>query len=368
LGSDKDGNGVFDEWEYELAKKFCPVLKLHSGDRGGRPVPVEIMDRNGDGKLGSEDIIVEVIEVATRRKFYNIKPTEIKFSTNEYEFENFFPNYDAYMKNWARVRNSGLNMYEFIVHLEWGNDGDTKPESWYSYWEQVLSQHLNDSRYTKGTTYAHLFKDGDDIVIQYWFFYPFNAAANRHEGDWEHVNVVVSCANPENSKLIEVVYYYHRNYMIETDPELYNNFHPLVYVGGYTSSFGINGHGTHASYPKPGEYVVLEKASYRVIEKVDGNGLLINFDNYRNVVILPSLNIFKYNETVMDNNGNDLHWLKYNALWGYPSSYPTAFDWQSNIINFFADVLFFGYVEPVEELGNLAPVGPQSHKTWEKRR
>jgi hypothetical protein len=31
-----------------------------------------------------------------------------------------------------------------------------------------------------------------ELVLQYWFFYPYNDAGNTHEGDWEHVNVVVT--------------------------------------------------------------------------------------------------------------------------------------------------------------------------------
>ncbi len=30
-----------------------------------------------------------------------------------------------------------------------------------------------------------------ELVIQYWFFYPYNDFGNDHEGDWEHINVVV---------------------------------------------------------------------------------------------------------------------------------------------------------------------------------
>jgi hypothetical protein len=31
-----------------------------------------------------------------------------------------------------------------------------------------------------------------ELVLQYWFFYPYNDAGNIHEGDWEHINVVVT--------------------------------------------------------------------------------------------------------------------------------------------------------------------------------
>ncbi|RUO87736.1 hypothetical protein D7Y11_39055 [Corallococcus sp. AB018] len=33
---------------------------------------------------------------------------------------------------------------------------------------------------------------GYEPLIQYWFFYPFNAGGNNHEGDWEHIAVAVS--------------------------------------------------------------------------------------------------------------------------------------------------------------------------------
>ena len=56
--TDLDGNGVYDNWELLLAQKFCPSLFLHSGDQDVGPVPVESMDRNGDGVLGWEDVLV----------------------------------------------------------------------------------------------------------------------------------------------------------------------------------------------------------------------------------------------------------------------------------------------------------------------
>ncbi len=33
---------------------------------------------------------------------------------------------------------------------------------------------------------------GYELVLQYWFFYPWNDGGNNHVGDWEHMNVVVS--------------------------------------------------------------------------------------------------------------------------------------------------------------------------------
>jgi len=48
--------------------------------------------------------------------------------------------------------------------------------------------------------FIHEIADGTDaaaryvLVMQYWFFYPFNDAVNTHEGDWEHINVLITTA------------------------------------------------------------------------------------------------------------------------------------------------------------------------------
>jgi len=34
--------------------------------------------------------------------------------------------------------------------------------------------------------------EGYELALQYWFFYPVNDGGNNHEGDWEHINVIVS--------------------------------------------------------------------------------------------------------------------------------------------------------------------------------
>jgi hypothetical protein len=38
---------------------------------------------------------------------------------------------------------------------------------------------------TEGTTRV-------ELVLQYWFYYPSNDGGNNHEGDWEHLNVVIA--------------------------------------------------------------------------------------------------------------------------------------------------------------------------------
>lgn len=42
-----------------------------------------------------------------------------------------------------------------------------------------------------------------ELVLQYWFFYPANDGPNNHEGDWEHLNVVVSPLSQVHAPLNE---------------------------------------------------------------------------------------------------------------------------------------------------------------------
>ena len=84
--------------------------------------------------------------------------------------------------------------------------------------------------------YAHV--DSLNNVIQYWFFYAFNGGdLNRHEGDWEMIQVVLSGEQP-----VEVMYSQHNAgqtatlKQVEKDGE-----HVKVYVAK----------GSHANYIKP---------------------------------------------------------------------------------------------------------------------
>ena len=47
-------------------------------------------------------------------------------------------------------------------------------------------------------TYAHVAREAgrdDRLALQYWFFYPYNDYTNKHEGDWEVVQLVFAAAD-----------------------------------------------------------------------------------------------------------------------------------------------------------------------------
>jgi hypothetical protein len=125
------------------------------------------------------------------------------------------------------------------------------------------------------TTYAHMFRHPNQTewVIQYWFFYPFNDWIANHEGDWEHINVIISSNNPETAVVDSVVYYFHERYKICNTVQTENpggqfecyiedGTHPVIFVGGHgeATEYGTgSGEGSHGCYPAWGrwEHVVL---------------------------------------------------------------------------------------------------------------
>jgi len=323
---DTDGNGVNDLWENPLAVKFCPTLYLHSGDQGVRPVPVESMDRNNDGTLGWQDVLVHIYDL-DGDFVGEYEMDEIWIEGTHFMYENY-PYIAPAHKSQAQLIDNGVpgnpGIFFLIPHFEWGYIKNTLPEGtygWYSSWSSFIQANSSVSKYVDGTTYAHLFQLNNETVIQYWFFYPFNPAANRHEGDWEHINVVLDSQIPDFANIIRVEYYFHGSvtprYSPGTDYYLANSTHPKVFVGGYTSFDGYDGHGSHGSYPLSDNWLNINAANKSEI--VDGQGLNINFANYQNVFILPNL------QAVEIGNPNE-EWMLFGGLWGYPISEPSGGD------------------------------------------
>jgi hypothetical protein len=98
------------------------------------------------------------------------------------------------------------------------------------------------------TTYAHVATEagiGDRLALQYWFFYPFNDYTNKHEGDWEVIQLVFAAADATQAldeTPIEVGYSQHEGLEVSQwdDPklEIVDGSHPVVNAAA----------GSHANY------------------------------------------------------------------------------------------------------------------------
>jgi hypothetical protein len=107
------------------------------------------------------------------------------------------------------------------------------------------------------TYYGRVVRESGWIVLQYWFFYPFNNwrsaffGANDHEADWEMCCLYLSAAETGTICPEWIAYASHdyqgddlRRHWLDPDVQKLGD-HPVVYVGA----------GSHASYFQAGEYL-----------------------------------------------------------------------------------------------------------------
>ncbi len=90
------------------------------------------------------------------------------------------------------------------------------------------------------------------IAAQYWFFYIYNDWKNRHEGDWEMIQIEFSASTAEEALTMSpdvAAYSQHTGARVLpwNDPEMMieDATHPLVFPAA----------GSHASYTRPGMYI-----------------------------------------------------------------------------------------------------------------
>ncbi len=73
-----------------------------------------------------------------------------------------------------------------------GEGAKTWPQAYEGEWERTPEER----RASFVHAYVHPFiqeiEGAYELILQYWFFYPTNDSGMDHEGDWEHINVVVS--------------------------------------------------------------------------------------------------------------------------------------------------------------------------------
>lgn len=119
-------------------------------------------------------------------------------------------------------------------------------------YQRILAQH------EQYTYHGRVIRQDQWLVLQYWFFYPFNNwrsgffGANDHEADWEMVCLYLSEDVESGEVQPEWVAYathdYHGDDLRRSwdDPEVEKaGEHPIIYVGA----------GSHASYYQRGEYL-----------------------------------------------------------------------------------------------------------------
>jgi len=341
---DKDSNGIDDDSEMSLAEKFCPILVMNHPTEHCFPEPVEYTGVN------KEDLWIYVTttdgqtfdfpnsdqsnfdpDISSQHSWVN-SPDNYAFLTfNPYVYDGKPPG-KAFAKYFLRFH------YNFAGAL---ND----PNGWHSFYNNERQNNAYPH-----TVYTHLFLRDGFVVIQYWFFYPFNDYTNNHESDWEHINVLVTSQNPQTADIHRVDYYFHERVKIVYANEPYSllqinaDSHPFVYVGGTRDGALGEGHISGGSYPKTGIWPNINAGN--PAEIVAGNGPLVDYygsytpSRFQNLVILPDVDKVDYTQHP------EMSWFKVQIPWGIIGTSSPG-DWQ-----------------PFFNVGNDAPPGPVYNDAW----
>ena len=206
--------------------------------------------------------------------------------------------------------------------------------------------------------WAHPYVNGaGHVVLQYWYCYPFNDHISDHEGDWEHVNVVL---NEDRASIREIHYYFHgRSVHLpqgEYLPEIQDGTHPVIYVGGRaymvwdypTRLFnGDHNSGSHGNYPYPGEWEAAAAVGHTetVMGRSEDAGRTVDYHEFR-TVLTPEASRVDYRthpEVLLD-------WapLLMPVRWGFPSGPSVASAFK------------------LTDVGNRAPFGPAFNAGWNR--
>ena len=166
-------------------------------------------------------------------KWEELRPPDFQFGSS-YNYSNLFHTNPEVrngirLRIWREVKRENLQIgsWQYIgantklwYHFDWPDDNTNVESDWWLAYNQERKYHLGEISKEEGgvkfehTIYAVVWKDSvsNKPVIQYWFFYPYNDFVNDHEGDWEHINVIISSQIPDEASIESVQYYFHEKW------------------------------------------------------------------------------------------------------------------------------------------------------------
>jgi hypothetical protein len=219
--------------------------------------------------------------------------------------------------------------------------GDDRPERGVSGWRRRWSETVETGTAPPQTSaypptqYAHAFwlnRNRGLLAIQYWFYFPFNEWINHHEGDWEHINVILEgpshLSATADFHAVGYEFYFHGwrtnpDRVVRVADSAGAGDHVVVYVGGRGRFLLWSGSQSGGSYPLPANYrgAGAGLGSLRPAEDTRGPGRFVAADAFQ-VVMLPEPDRLDAHRTPA------LSWLKLPFFAGSPRAYlnPPLFD------------------------------------------
>ena len=361
-GSTGEHSFQMSVYSKDLAEKFSPILILTEhpsiDDRIVLyPEPVEIMSATSVDSLwfdfqgNSGDYVLDI----SYQDLLSRSPTNHRVLVDQYRIQypdiNFSQSKFASLPGYLQFDNPGYVILDILLlgisaHFEYpGND----KESWNN---TYTGSGPKRGAAFPNTAYVHIFDEGGQVVIQYYYFYPFNDFQNKHEGDWQHINVIVDSFDPKMAKLVGIDYKFHGNGLTYTsigerifDPQTHfapaeGGTHPVVYVGA----------GSHGGYPTGGHYSDPGQPGFPPAgdEDMTTDGIVLSTnveDTNRDVAQSYDLILLPNPDPGQPNKGlsPEMSWLGTGARWGT------------------RDVSSSGSVETYDE----SPVGPAHKDSWD---
>ncbi|MBU0757631.1 MAG: hypothetical protein KKF44_06180, partial [Nanoarchaeota archaeon] len=187
------------------------------------------------------------------------------------------------------------------------------------------------------TVYGRVFEgDNGKTALQYFFFYPFNNWFNKHEGDWEMVQIILG-----DDGEIETASNNFHSFTSDTKHKdhirWYDETHPIVHVG----------EGSHASYFEWVDYLEFSM----IAEYLNDLLALESLSEEGPILHASSVNLGEENEDIYDivEIDDDTDWINFEGYWGeIPKEY--------NIFDM-PDSLF-------RQQGSSGPLGPKFQKFY----
>ena len=347
----------------ELAEKFSPILILtEHPTRTDRivlfPEPIEIME--AESVEGLWVLLYKVPDIFMEFQYpaSGWNPDLPSSYQSYYPTINFLQNKFAFLP--TRLIYTGrpsedfsYGDYNLFAHFDYpGND----KESWNN---TYTGSGPKRGAAFPNTAYVHAFERLDgNVVIRYYYFYPFNDFQNNHEGDWQYVNVIVDSFDPNMAKLIGVDYKFHGKGLTYTsigerifNPQTHfapaeGRNHPVVYVGA----------GSHGGYPTGGHYSNPGRPGNPIAgdEDMTKDGIVLSTnleDTKPKVAQSYDLILLSNPDPGQPNKGlsPEMSWLGAGALWGTIDV--------SSPENFLDDTPFIGDY-------SQAPQGPANKDSW----
>jgi len=137
------------------------------------------------------------------------------------------------------------------------------------------------------------------IVLQYWFFYPYNDWHNCHEGDMERIQIILDKATGTPINVTFGQHWGGKTVPWNGGVSLINGTHLKVFVA----------QGSHASYPTDGDHPVGP-----CTDETSSTGLVSFPTGYVNEGDIPTGN--KKGYTLTDISGEP-SWVKWSGIWGF---------------------------------------------------